>query len=171
MPDEKNNKAKSTEEKKHTVREELLIMQSAYKKMEEKCNNALSLAREYKADMDRMKQRAKDIEKEKTKQVAEAAVLGFLPVLDNLEIALSSCRDPQVAKGFGLIKSQFEEVIAKTGAEKVVVEGQFNPQVHECISTIPAAKPEQANQIAHVLKNGYIMYGKVIRPASVVIYN
>lgn len=149
---------------------EFEALKEQYEKLDQKCNSALALAREYKADMERMKDRAKSVEQEKTKEVAEKSVLAFLPVLDNLSLAVSSCKDEKVQKGFALIASSFQKVLEDMGAEQISAEGEFNPELHDCLSIIPAETAEQSGTIAYEAKSGWQMFGKVIRPASVVVY-
>lgn len=150
-----------------TTESEYQSLKEAYEKIEQKCNNALSLAREYKADMERMKERAKTIEEEKMKKVTENLVIKLLPVLDNLSIASDNLIDLQIKKGFLLILEQFTQILAEMGVEQIREIGEFDPNIHEAISTIPG---EKSNTIAQVLKHGYKINDKVIRPTMVVIY-
>ena len=120
--------------------------------------------------MERMKERNKNIEQEKTKEIEEKALLEFIPVLDNLEIAVKNCNDEKIKKGIQLIQIDFAQVIKKMGAEEIDTKRNFNPQLHEAISTIPAPDEASQDKIAHVLKKGYKLYDKTIRPAQVVVY-
>ena len=182
--DEKQKKQTETKKKQHTATKskegmsesavlditteaEYQSLKEAYERIEQKCNNALSLAREYKADMERMKERAKTIEEEKMKKVTENLVIKLLPVLDNLSIASDNLIDLQIKKGFLLILEQFTQILAEMGVEQIREIGEFDPNIHEAISTIPG---EKSNTIAQVLKHGYKINDKVIRPTMVVIY-
>ena len=135
-----------------------------------KLANALSLAREYKADMERMKERTKEVEMQKTIEISTKAVLEILPVLDNFELALQKTTDEATAKGFKLIYTQLQKIVEDMGAKQIENGTEFNPELHEAIATIPAPSEEQNGKIAHIAKNGYTMFGKVVRPAQVIIY-
>jgi len=45
----------------------------------------------------------------------------------------------------------------------------FNPAVHEAISTMPAALPEEDERVAQVYQVGYTFNGQLLRPARVVV--
>ena len=44
----------------------------------------------------------------------------------------------------------------------------FNPELHKCIA-IEENNSKESNEIVNVIEKGYMLGGKVIRPASVVI--
>ena len=46
---------------------------------------------------------------------------------------------------------------------------KFNPNLHESIGSLPAEKKEDDHKILEVIQKGYIMHGKIIRPARVKI--
>ena len=44
----------------------------------------------------------------------------------------------------------------------------FNPELHKCIA-VEESNSKESNEIVSVIEKGYMLGGKVIRPASVVI--
>ena len=155
----------------NNIKREMQELENKYNDCQQKLANALALAREYKADMERMKQRTKEVEKEKTIEIATKAVLEILPVLDNFELAIAKLQNEQITKGFKLIHSQLLKVIEDMGAQQIENGTEFNPEIHEAITTIPAPNKNMQNKIAHIARAGYTMFGKVVRPAQVIIYN
>ena len=153
-----------------SAKREFEALENKYKECQEKLANATNLAREYKADMERMRLRTKEVEKQKTIEVATKAVVEILPVLDNFELALENVHDVQIAKGFKLIHAHLLKVIEDMGAKKIENGTEFNPEFHEAISVIPAPDEKSINKIAHVVRTGYTMFGTVIRPTQVIIY-
>ena len=45
----------------------------------------------------------------------------------------------------------------------------FDPKHHEAIGTVLTDDPEQDHKILEVIQKGYILFGKIIRPAKVKI--
>jgi molecular chaperone GrpE len=60
--------------------------------------------------------------------------------------------------------------LAGAGLEVVNPLGeQFDPGVHEAVSTVAADGPEQENSISAVFQPGYRFKGQLLRPARVVV--
>jgi molecular chaperone GrpE len=45
----------------------------------------------------------------------------------------------------------------------------FDPSMHEAVSTIPAATPEEDHRVAQVFQPGYLFRGQLLRAARVVV--
>ena len=100
----------------------------------------------------------------------ESLVKELLTVLDSFDLAIASFeKDSKTQKGLFLIKSQLEDVLKRNGLEKIKAEiGQpFNPEFHEAIAKIESEQP--ADTIVEEIEAGYILNGKVIRPARIKI--
>ncbi|PIU99264.1 nucleotide exchange factor GrpE [Candidatus Wolfebacteria bacterium CG03_land_8_20_14_0_80_36_15] len=100
----------------------------------------------------------------------ESLVKELLTVLDSFDLAIASFeKDSKTQKGLFLIKSQLEDILKRNGLERIKVEiGQpFNPEFHEAIAKIESNQP--ANIIVEEIEAGYILNGKVIRPARIKI--
>lgn len=95
----------------------------------------------------------------------ESLVTEMLAVLDSFDLALVS----EDGKGIRLIKQQLEDILKKYGLEKIKVEAGeiFNPAFHEAVSQVESDKPSGA--IIEEIVRGYLLNGKVIRPARVVV--
>ena len=125
------------------------------------------------AEFDNYKKRT---EREKTQIYADAyaKVVGeFLPVLDNLERALSIEGEDfdGLYKGVELVLKQTLETFAKMDVEEIEAKGQaFDPELHNAVMHgEDESLPE--NTIAEVLQKGYKMGDKVIRYATVKVVN
>jgi molecular chaperone GrpE len=119
----------------------------------------------------------KRVERERgeTYQRARAEVLlEFLPVVDNLERALSSLENSRgdaeaLLHGVELIHRQFHDALGKFGLEPVPAVGQtFDPHVHEAVTMEPTDKHEE-NTIIEEFQRGYKMGDKLLRPAKVKV--
>ena len=92
----------------------------------------------------------------------------ILPMLDDLELALQNRpADNAWAGGVELIARKFQSVLESEGVKRIEAEGQpFDPNFHEAISHEPNADVPSGHIIA-VVRNGYMLGERVIRPAMV----
>lgn len=124
------------------------------------------------ADLDNYRKRA---ERERTLAVERATdrlLEAVLPVLDNLERAISSNAsgdDPQaVRQGMELILKQFREALTKEGVVRVEAVGRpFDPALHEAVTAVESAE-EEGTVLAEELR-GYARNGRVLRPSRVIV--
>jgi molecular chaperone GrpE len=96
----------------------------------------------------------------------------LLPVYDNLERALRmECADEAFYKGVEMTMTQLTEILGGMGVTKINAVGEpFDPTRHNAITTIEnAALGEKI--IAEECQKGFMLGGKVIRFASVVVAN
>ena len=67
-----------------------------------------------------------------------------------------------------MIRSQLEDTLKRRGLEAIKTEGQkFNPSFHEAMDEIVSDEDEGA--VAEELQKGYLLNGRVLRPARVKI--
>jgi len=114
------------------------------------------------ADYQNLKKR---LEKEKFEFIkfATASLLDkFLSVLDDLERADTHLRDP----GLKMALNQFKSVLQTEGVEEIkVLNTKFDPQTADCTELVKGPK----NKIIKVLKKGYFLHHRVLRPAQVKV--
>lgn len=101
----------------------------------------------------------------------EDAVLALLPVLDNMERALSSLTENADLKAFRqgmeLIVRLFHDALKRLDVEPIPSGGQkFDPYYHEAFERVERDDVEDGT-IVGVVEQGYKMGDKVIRPAKV----
>ena len=101
-------------------------------------------------------------------------VTGLLSALDDLgRVAhLDAATTPAqaIVDGVALVEKNILKSLTGHGLEIVNPEGEpFNPAVHEAISTMPAALPEEDERVAQVYQVGYTFNGQLLRPARVVV--
>lgn len=106
---------------------------------------------------------------ELTNFVGAELVRKLLPVLDHLEQALSGMTEEEKqsgwVKGVELAVKEFKQVLAQEGLDEIVAEGLFDPRLHEAVDT----EEGEDNKILKVVRIGYELNGKVLRPAQVVV--
>ena len=119
-------------------------------------------------------QRRAEQEIEKARKFALERFCGdLLSVVDNLERALESSGDEQgsaaLAEGVELTRKGFIDVLAKYGVEAVDPTGEpFDPETAQAMSMIeqPDAEP---NSVVAVMQKGYLLNGRLFRPAMVMV--
>ena len=98
---------------------------------------------------------------------SERLVVELLPVLDNLDRALEAEGD--IHEGVRAIRDQLITVLGKEGLLPVASDGQhFDPNVHEAVMSQPSDEHEEGT-ILQTFQRGYLLSGKPIRPAKVVV--
>jgi len=97
----------------------------------------------------------------------------LLEALDNLDLALEHVSDvPEaapLAEGVGLARKRFLEVLERNGVTQVSPEGAFDPNEAEAVRVDPVSDRELAGAITAVLRPGYRLGDRVIRPARVAV--
>jgi molecular chaperone GrpE len=113
-----------------------------------------------------------DRELETAYTAAAAQVLArYLPVIDDIERALKEHPEPTEIEawtaGIELIHRKLLDVLDAEGVEKVPSEGQvFDPNLHEAIS-FEASDGFEEGHIIEVIREGYRLGDRILRPAMV----
>ena len=100
----------------------------------------------------------------------EGLVNDLLGVLDSFDLGLAALEKEGLAqKGMYLIHSQLEDILKSYGLERIAVSpGQiFNPALQETIIEVESDQP--AGTVVEEAGKGYLLNGRVIRPARVKI--
>jgi molecular chaperone GrpE len=106
-------------------------------------------------------------------RATEGLVEQLLPVLDSFELALKNFdaaggQDTEsVRKGVELVYAELLGVLEKAGLSRVEAEGKpFDPNVHEAVMQ---EEGEGEPVVTDVLRTGYTLKGRVLRPAMVKV--
>jgi len=102
----------------------------------------------------------------------EALIKELINVLDSFDLALVALEveeDKKTQKGLYLIRQQLEDILRQNGLERIIVSvGQsFDPALQEAVATIELDKP--SGTIIEEVERGYLLNGKLIRPARVKV--
>ena len=94
----------------------------------------------------------------------------FLPVMDNLERALSAdCTDENYKSGVKMIYDSFMETLKNLGVEEIESDGaDFSPNLHQAVQKI-ASEEVESGKVAQTFAKGYKIGDKVIRFAVVAV--
>ncbi|QTN43099.1 nucleotide exchange factor GrpE [Marinobacter salsuginis] len=129
------------------------------------------------AEMQNVRRRA-EIDVEKAHKFAlEKFVKELLPVADSLEKAVESTEGHQesgelvasIREGVEMTLNLFMSSLKKFNVEQLNPVGEpFDPQQHEAMSMVPAPDAEP-NSVVAVVQKGYLLNGRVVRPAMVMV--
>ena len=99
---------------------------------------------------------------------AEGVIAEVVQVLDSFDLALEHPMPKDLERGIILIRSQLEDILRRRGLEVLQSKGQhFDPAVHEAVGEVETDGEE--GLVAEELQRGYLLSGKVLRPARVKI--
>lgn len=148
---------------------------------EELLERAQREAAEHLDDLKRLKAEfenyRKRVLKEQTQLVERASqqlVEKLMPVLDNFELALIAAdrtKDYEpLVRGVELVYGELVDLLHKEGLAKIEAVGKpFDPTQHEAVLEVGDGPAEGDPVVAEVVRNGYTLKGKVLRPAMVKV--
>ena len=160
-------------EKEKNKEEDIDVLHIQLAKLQDESTAALDKAVRAQAEMENLRKRtARDVENAH-KYALEKFVQELLPVIDSLELGLSTSVDIENAedlrKGMDLTLEMFKIVIEKFGVVIVNPETEkFDPEFHEAIS-MQETKNVKSGEIVAVMQKGYSLNGRLIRPAMVIV--
>ena len=156
----------SSEEQTNSMEEEL---DAAKARAEENWNKVLLM----QAEQDNMRKRSiRDVENAH-KYALEKFVNELLPVVDSLEMGLAAADDnaesDKLREGTELTLKMFIDVLEKFDVEAVDPTGdKFNPDHHQAMSMQESADVEP-NHVIATMQKGYLLNGRLVRPAMVIV--
>jgi len=162
--------AEDTQEAEVSVAELRAQLAKAEAKATENWDKALRV----QAEMENLKRRTQKDLDSAHKYGLEKFAKELLSVIDSLELGIQAATSdaPEVVKlkeGSELTIKQFETVFAKFNIEAINPIGQpFNPEFHQAMTMLPSADVEP-NTVINVFQKGYVLNGRLIRPAMVVV--
>ncbi|WP_109058577.1 nucleotide exchange factor GrpE [Aggregatibacter aphrophilus] len=128
-----------------------------------------------RAEIDNIRRRTEQDVEKAHKFALEKFAKDILNTIDNLERALATPRNTEdesvkaLFDGVELTLKELLATVARFGVEPMGAVGEvFNPDLHQAISMQPVEGFE-SNQITTVLQKGYLLNGRVIRPAMVMV--
>jgi molecular chaperone GrpE len=127
------------------------------------------------ADFDNYRRRTSKEKIETIQSANETLISLLLPVIDDLERAekFFKHKNDKGAEGFFLIQSKFKKILESCGVShmETAMGSDFDPDLHDAITQIPAPDEKLIGKIVDVVEKGYTLNGKVIRHAKVVVGN
>lgn len=126
------------------------------------------------AEFDTFRRRMMKEKLDLMKTAAQDTMTALLPVLDDFDRAKKSAEannsTEQFSEGVALVYQKLHNTLKNLGLETMETHHQpFDPEWHEAIAEIPAPGDELKGKIIDTIEKGYVLGGKIIRHAKVVI--
>jgi molecular chaperone GrpE len=158
--DEAEAEEKEEPKKEPTAEEKLAELQDRY----------LRLSAEYDNFRKRTLREKIDLQKSANENLLEA----ILPVADDFDRAMQSVDDAKdikaVKEGMKLISGKFNGFLNQQGVKEIeAVNKEFDTDLHEAITKIPAPSKKLKGKVVDVIQKGYFLNDKVLRFSKVVI--
>jgi molecular chaperone GrpE len=125
------------------------------------------------AETDNIRRRTQREREEYTRFATESLLRDLIPVLDNLDRALTAARAAgeaaKVVQGVELIQRELLRVLERHGVTRYSALGQaFDPTRHEATARMVSPEQPPDTVVAEVVP-GYMLHGRVLRAAQVAV--
>ncbi len=169
---EKGKKEVKQEPKETKSNEDLIEIKKQNETLQIQLDEVNDRLKRVAAEFDNYKKRN---EKEKVglySSVMADVVTNFLPVIDNLEKAVSSqTEDEGYKQGVELVLKQFKDVLKSNGVTEIEALGKtFDPEIHEAVCLVTDENLGE-KEVKEEYRKGYKIGDKVIRHSMVVVAN
>lgn len=149
--------------------------------LEKKISEAEEKLKEYhdkylrlSAEFDNYRKRTIRERSDLLKYAGEETLSKILPVMDDFERALASVETTTdidaVREGIKHIYSKFKEILSQQGIKEIdAYSSEFNTDLHEAVTKVPAQDESMKGKVLEVVQKGYYLNDKVIRFAKVIV--
>ena len=129
--------------------------------------------RRLQADFENFRKRTLREQTARAALASQALVTRLLPVLDNFERAVSAAEQSRdfdrMLKGVEMVLGELRQVLEGEGLVKIEAEGKpFDPERHEAVIAVEQEDTEPG-MVVDIVRAGYELGGKVLRPAMVKV--
>jgi molecular chaperone GrpE len=129
--------------------------------------------RRLQADFDNYRKRTLREQTARAASASQALVARLLPVLDNFELAVSAAEQSRdfdrMLKGVEMVFGELRQALEGEGLVKIEAEGKpFDPERHEAVIAVEEEDIEPG-MVVDIVRAGYELRGKVLRPAMVKV--
>ncbi|PLX14403.1 MAG: nucleotide exchange factor GrpE [Marinilabiliales bacterium] len=167
---EKENKSKKKSKSKKKTDKDLLA------EYEEKCTELNDKYLRLYSEFDNYRKRTSKERLDLLKTASQDIMVELLPVLDDFDRAIAAMNDnnaqEESVKGVELIFNKLFTLLKQKGLEPMDAQGkEFDTDYHEAITNIPAPSDDMKGKVIDVIQKGYLLNGKIIRFAKVVVGN
>jgi len=126
------------------------------------------------AEFDNYKRRTQKERIELLQTAGKDVIVSLLPVLDDFDRAVKATEQSSdaaaIREGILLVQSKLKSILAQKGLKEMEsLHTEFNTDMHEAITKIPAPSDDLKGKVLDVLEKGYTLNDKVIRFAKVVV--
>ena len=126
------------------------------------------------AEFENYKKRTSKERLELYKTASQELMSALLPLIDDMDRAsleFDKSKEEGLVEGFSLIKNKFSEILKSQGLiiTKVNKGDEFDAEIHEAITQIPAEDKKMKGKVIDVIESGYKLGEKILRYPKVVV--
>jgi molecular chaperone GrpE len=126
------------------------------------------------AEFENYKKRTIKERMELVRNAAQETIVDLLPVLDDFDRAKKNAEDEATeehfSEGVELVYNKLYKVLRQKGLKEMETnEKEFDAELHEAVSEIPAPSEKMKGKIIDTVEKGYYLNDKIIRHAKVVV--
>jgi len=167
--EEEVNEKPMSEKKKRKIKAEKKLDE-----ITEKYNDVNDKYLRLYSEFDNYRKRTNKERLELLKSASEEVIVDLLPTLDDFDRALKAMDshevDDETKTGIELIRNKLFNTLAQKGLQPMNSQGkEFDTDYNESITHIPAPSKDMVGKVVDVIEKGYLLNGKVIRFAKVVV--
>ena len=170
MKEEKTAQKPQKEDKK---KEKIAALEQEIATLKEKAEQDGNDYLRLRAEFETFRRRTAEDRLELVKNASAETIKGLLPVLDDCERALTileNSADEAAKEGTALIYNKLMAYLKSKGLEKIEAKGStFDTDFHEAVAQFPAQEESAKGSVIDVVETGYLLNGKVLRYAKVVV--
>lgn len=129
------------------------------------------------AEMENLRKRSHREREDALKYGVTKLAGDVVSVADNLSRALSNCPSEPLPEmegllaGLKLIEGELKQLFSRHGIQEINPLGEpFDPHFHQAMFEVPCAEDQTTGTVAEVLQVGYILHGRLLRPALVGVF-
>ena len=126
-----------------------------------------------RADFYNFRQRTIKERQETRARAKEEVIVEFLPVLDNLDRALTAANAEDattIVRGVEMVQRQFVNALESLGVSMIKAQGEtFDPALHDAAGTEDVEDAELDGKVITERLKGYRTKDRVLRPAQVTV--
>ena len=171
MTDSEMNPTAEVQEKEEGAENKIVDKEEVYQKQ---INELQDRYIRLMAEFDNFRKRSLKERMELLKSAGEDVLINILPVIDDFERGLDAIEKSTdieaVKQGIQLIYNKFKDFLTQRGVKEIDARNQdFNVDMHEALTKIPAPEENLKGKVVDVVQKGYYLNDKVIRYAKVVV--
>jgi len=176
--DELNAEDAPVSEEQNPLADELNATQETEPAAESKLKTELAQANDkylrLYAEFDNFRRRTNKERAEERQTAGKDVITALLPVLDDFDRAVKAMQTSEdvaaVKEGVLLVQNKLKNILIQKGLKEMEAKGEeFDPELHEAITNVPAPAEDLKGKVVDELEKGYYLNDKVIRFAKVVV--
>lgn len=172
--EETASEEKATKQEESVAEEDSVTRETQISELEQQIEDLTDQNLRLQAEIQNMHKRNQRDREQATKYRSQDLGRSILPVIDNLERALTIEPSDESAEslhdGIKMVLSSFETALKDVGIEKMDCLGKpFDPNFHEAYTQVPAEEGQESGLVVEIFESGYMLHDRILRAAKVAV--